>query len=260
MATFQINNQYFDEFFFVCSAAISWPLSSLFSGERVQVLFPTQIERFFFLLLHRPSSQLELVLRSRSCAQNRKMKRLTTCCCCRVRTGATIIAVLCLIGSGISFMGESVGLITKDNTIAQLEQMKALAQHEKDEGTISEEQYVYIVTYANTIIAVLPYVLGIGFTFAAINLAVAVSLMIGLLKKKHVMMLPWLIIYMISFVVQCMVVVGLAILFFFVLESVGGGFIFLLICTPLLFLSFYFWWVVQSEYCNIKEGRQSHVH
>merc|ERR1711964_677285 len=151
------------------------------------------------------------------------MKRLDRCCCTDVAHGAMILAVLSLLRYLTSFIG-SVSALANDFNIAFSESGKE----------------------------VVPGILTSFLLESLAGLAMSGCLVYGLMNKRHVFILPYLIVNLLDFIFLAIITL-LGLYFIFAGAGAGYGILALIIGAGLNFLNFYFWWVIQSEYRNIKD-------
>ncbi len=163
---------------------------------------------------------------------DKKMPRLTHCCCFSTETGARILAILQIIYASLFAMTDILLLACYFPTI-----------NEMFKNTI----------FKNTI----AYILGVSLASSMFDIIVAGFMLHGVNRKKHSCLLPWLIVEMINLVILTLIGLWVTIIFFNV--SAGAGFISLVIEVPILALFYYFWFVVQSVYADIKEQQEDMI-
>jgi hypothetical protein len=155
------------------------------------------------------------------------MPRLETCCCFTARTGALIIAIMGVIGCGFGILTASIINFGHDTNL-----------HIGDQF-IDSSPFLISQILSNIITVI-----------------ICGLMLYGVTNDKYLMIMPWLIFVMIGLVTSTILIIIGFILLCLVYHAVGYGFILAIISAPLLVLAVYFWIVVQSVYCDIKENDQ----
>jgi len=154
------------------------------------------------------------------------MKRLTRCCCTDVGHGATILAVIKCMLSVLTCITLICVWVSRGDWEQQLD----------------ASAYTFVNLFVPLSIAESLF----GFILSGM-------LVYGLREKRHVFMLPYVIYSLVGFCVYTLIWLWLVVLSFF--ANAGFGFLALVGVAAMQFLSFYWWWVIQSQYLNVRDAR-----
>merc|ERR1711973_327410 len=185
----------------------------------------------------------------------RKMRRLTRCCCCSVRTGAQVVAGLSISFGVLALVAYSTGL-AMDIPGRMTDHVRLMATKAWNNQRLEEATYRNIMKKMDTLEIVSDSAMGTVVAGATIQVVLASLLLTGISKNKHKWMVPWLIFAAISIALNVVVCVGLPIFHFVAGNPLFGGLI-LLAAIPTVTLWFYFVWVVHSEYNNIRDANSN---
>lgn len=180
--------------------------------------------------------------------------RWSKCCCCSVRTGAMVIALLGLMAAGSGVVVYSMGLVTMPETIDLMEQQKGEIRQFYNDNQISKQDYLIYTSILETYEHILPPVVKGSLAFAVLDLCLSGLLFAGLLSRKPGLMLPWLATSMLYLIVLAAFVLGLTVIQFTVVKSCSSGLFTLAIGSTFVLAYYYIWKVVQSEWMNIREA------
>lgn len=185
---------------------------------------------------------------------NSRMGRLESCCCCiSTRTGTIVLAVLALIGCGLSLVGLIYDLANSSQSQTSLKEAEVQLQNLKQNGTITEATYQAALDLARFHSKYHTPIVATSFVFCLAELVLTGALLYGVIKYKHRFMLPCIIFTAISLVISFIGYVTLAIYFIVSLNPVVGAvyLVLTLLGTP---ISVYFLAVVYSTYLDIRDG------
>jgi len=186
------------------------------------------------------------------------MKRLTRCCFCTdVAHGATILAILFILGSAISALFFIGGLANKGSIVGAYSDVIEVTEKELSDLRLDDEaeraiKEALIISYQG-FIRFLPIILTAGLMESLAGLAMSGCLLYGLRNNRHVYMLPFLIVYMIEYIVNGLIFLA-CIYFAFAIGGTAAGIVCLIIGVAIAYEGFYYWWVVQSQYLNVKDA------
>lgn len=178
---------------------------------------------------------------------------MTRFCCCSARTGARVTIIIALILAIIGLIIFAIGTASLHFVVNVT--INALQNDELTED-LDDEQAQKI---ANTLVTVQKMTgpgLRTGLGICISEVVLVVICLVGLLNRKRILLLPWLIVQMIRWVLGVILVNVVGIILLVAKFYVIGG---ILIGVGSLFitLEFYFWKVVQSEYIHIGEEDES---
>jgi len=179
--------------------------------------------------------------------------------CClvfSVRTGATILAIMGIIGSGMNLASDSYGLAVIAPQIEDYIDEYRIRSYEEfaAKGSPVSERQIYETLWRQLefVQDLVPWVFVVQIVYASIQFIVSICLLVGIMKKRPALMKPWLFITMFSllagFAVLCMAFVVMA------LATPGGimsAIILFSLATPFLILGYYFWSVVRAAYLEL---------
>jgi len=180
--------------------------------------------------------------------------RWSKCCCCSVRTGSMVIALLSLMCAGSGVVIYSMGLVTMPETIDLMEQQKVEIRQFYNDQQISKQDYLIYTSILDTYERIMPPVVKSGIAFAVLDLCLSGLLFTGLLSRKPGLMLPWLATSMLYLSVMAAFVLGLTVIQFTVVKSCSSGLFTLAVGSTVVLAYYYIWKVVQSEWMNIREA------
>lgn len=169
-------------------------------------------------------------------------------CCCQVRTGALVVATVCLMIAIITVVDRSFDLANFDVDYAiWLQELRAGAAQWGDDdfwGNLIDVLEQHKEDFRRFTQLGLVYQIG--------ECVINILLIWGLAKKKHVPCLPWLIYSGVCLIGLAVLIVS-AVILLWVLGFVGYGFLTLFL--GILFVAFYFhiFKVVQTEWMVIKD-------
>eukprot|EP00095_Tigriopus_kingsejongensis_P007234 snap_masked-scaffold477_size161254-processed-gene-0.1 protein:Tk07234 transcript:snap_masked-scaffold477_size161254-processed-gene-0.1-mRNA-1 annotation:"PREDICTED: uncharacterized protein LOC103512912 isoform X1" len=180
--------------------------------------------------------------------------RHSRCCCFSARTGTLILAFLGVIGSTFSLVRYGMSYARMDDIDRMVDEL--VSNLEANAQDPDYEEIHHSAQMAGEFVkGLLPTLLIMGLVCASISMLKNVLLWFGVVYRKQVLVLPWLILVMISLVGDVLVVFIVGIVFF-VHFNAAPALIFWAVATPCLALGFYFWTVVQSHYLDIKETKE----
>jgi len=206
------------------------------------------------LRVHLDTDELRKKLKTNAKRTKSKMtSRLTRCFCCTVRTGALVVASLTLAAAALEIAAYSfvIGIDTPSRLI-EPKRTAVVERYERD--NIEKGQwYWFQMDKFDMIERVMDGLnaggLGLGIAWAL----VAILLLVGILRHKHKLMVPWLAFACVMFVVNCFLIVALPVTgYLFGMNFYAT--LYLIVGFVLLLLQWYFLRVVHSEYKNIKEA------
>jgi len=188
------------------------------------------------------------------------MKRLDRCCfCTSVQHGALILAVLTLLRYSAMFIGSASALANKSAYIESYN--NAAGEKEKEIENLPEGDEKRLIGEAlvavyQSVAKAIPGILTSVLLENLAGLAMSGCLLYGLRSKRHIFILPYLIVHLLDFIFLAIITL---VLLYFVFAGAGAGYgiLCLIFGTGLNFLNFYFWWVIQSEYRNIKDRAEN---
>lgn len=193
------------------------------------------------------------------------MPRYRTCCgCMEVKTGAMVLGLIGFFVASFGLISDSIGLgVYAPKIDEMLDEVKMRSMNEFiAKGSPDDERLFYETQWKQieVVKTIVPWVFIIQITCCAISFLINGSLIYGLNSKKANFMLPWLISHMAAIILNC---TAFTIVFFVMATATPGGIgsamILALICTPLLVLYFYFWFVVRSAYLELKEEKMTEL-
>jgi len=180
--------------------------------------------------------------------------RWSKSCCCSVRTGAMVIALLGLMCAGAGVVVYSMGLVTMPQTLEVMEEQKGQIKQLYNENQITQEDYLIYTSILKTYEHLLPSVLKGCLAGAVLDLCIAGLLFAGLLTRKAGLMLPWLATSMLYLCLFAAFFLGFTVIQFTVVKSCSAGLITLGVGSFIVMAYYYVWKVVQSEWMNIREA------
>lgn len=180
--------------------------------------------------------------------------RWSKCCCCSVRTGSMVIALLGLMSAGAGVVVYSMGLVTMPQTFEALEQQREEIRGYYNNNEITKEDYMIYTSVIDAYEHLLPPVLKGSLAVSAFDLFVSGLLLAGLLTRKAGLMLPWLATAMLYLSVAAAFFLGLTVIQFTVVQSCSGGLFTVAGGLAFVMIYYYIWKVVQSEWMNIREA------
>jgi len=199
------------------------------------------------------------------------LPRYKQCCMCTsVRTGAIILAIIGILGSGFSFISYSFGLgyygemiedRNEDEKNASMSETKYLKlvipmSAEKEGRRIDEEYNTKYQAYWQHLDFITWFFI-VQIIISVSSLLVNGCMLFGVTKKKPGFILPWLIISVAS-IVSTVALLSLE-LFVWCIWTPGIGIwskvIFVLFMSLGVGLMMYFWLVVRSVYLDIRETK-----
>jgi len=198
------------------------------------------------------------------------LPRYKQCCMCTsVRTGAIILAIIGILGSGFSFISYSFGLgyygemiedRNEDEKNASMSETKYLKlvipmSAEKEGRRIDEEYNTKYQAYWQHLDFITWFFI-VQIIISVSSLLVNGCMLFGVTKKKPGFILPWLIIW----VAQIVLTVALMSLMFFATfigtpAGILSKVVFVLLWSLCVGLMMYFWLVVRSVYLDIRETK-----
>jgi len=168
-----------------------------------------------------------------------------------------IIAILGVMSAGTGVITYSMGLVALPQTLEVMDQQKQQIKALYDDDQISFNEYGAYTNLIDTYEYILPPAMKGGLTASVLDLTIGALLLLGLTSRKHGLMLPWLVSTMFQMGLLCAFILGVSVIQFAVIKSCSGGFLTLAIGFPFVYLSFYLWKVVQSEWMNVRENATS---
>jgi len=138
-------------------------------------------------------------------------------------------------------------------TLENIADFKDQAQASFYRDEITEQEYRILKSLADTIASMWPWVLTTSMTLSLLALILVVLALIGIINKRHKLIYPWIVATAIGIVLACLLVVtssvllSLAFPITFILMVIG-------VALPVILGELYCWWVVKSEFDNIKES------
>jgi len=180
------------------------------------------------------------------------MHRLSRCCCCSVRTGAQVVAGLSLALGVIMLGAYSFGLAI-DAPFLVASHYRGMAFRDNESKLITDDVYRTLMVKLDMLEFVMRTLLTFGVVEKVIHIIFTILLLVGILKNKHKLMMPWLILASLGLVLNVAMVVGIPI-YSLVQGNLCNAATYLLVGTPMILLLFYLVRVVDSEYKNIKDA------
>jgi len=182
------------------------------------------------------------------------MARLRHCCCFSVRTGTLLLA---LLGVGYSLLNLSSygGLAavgsseTFHRTVNRLDQV---FREWREHGELTEQELESLEAYLTQARELYPEIVTLGLICSGLALFKHALLLFGVLYRKSVLLVPYLVLGLAGLILSSLVAVGACILVF-LYTSVVTGIVVSVFLTMFAWIGFYFWQVVLSHYMDLKE-------
>ena len=184
----------------------------------------------------------------------RTMKNLNTCCCLSSRSGAMLLGLLGIAVGSFAVIVFSTGFGAKTSVYTALSQKVDETIEKSDKGELSEGNAEYVIKLYKNIRVFYPQILGTGLTFGVLYLFINVLMLVGVVKSKPWLILPWLVMTMVCLISQTTGALCYAIYIAFHGRLFDALIYFLLYC-PILVLGLYLWLVVYSVQSDIKKQK-----
>lgn len=175
------------------------------------------------------------------------------CCCCSLRTGTLVLSVIALLGYLFGVFGAVWSLVIHDQYVVRIINMMAAFNPSllDDDASSSEDSDNATATFQDLYETYVPVATGVlvgTLVFNLIGAACGLCALIGIIKKRPLLLMPWLVLAMLSMLVMAVLII------------VGMFYLALMVSVTLLIsglvglsLSLYFWMVVYSYYKNLRE-------
>jgi len=173
-------------------------------------------------------------------------KPLDKALCCSVRTGSKVILILSIIGSFVAFLTFGIALAVYTYFV----QLVVQSIQQQTEGP--KEIRDYAQTVINLVLSwCLPF-LRAGTGIWGVDFGLTIVALVGHIQRKHLLILPYLIVKMIRWGLTLLVIYGVSITLLVYKVDLPGGVMFAT-GTLTLVLDFYLWYIVLSEFMNLKK-------
>jgi len=180
---------------------------------------------------------------------------LTRCLCCSVRTGAKVVAVLAMVLATTGVVGYSYFIAAK-----MPQQLTDYSRHEAtfnfNHGNLREDDYRELMEINDLAKQGMTCFAAVALTISVIKALFSFLMLVGISKRKHGLMVPWLILAFAGFGLLCLIVVGLPTLRFWTGAYIAG-IIELIVGVSVAYIGFYILRVVHAEYKNIKDANRN---
>ena len=182
------------------------------------------------------------------------MKNLNTCCCLSSRSGAMLLGLLGIAVGSFAVIVFSTGFGAKTSVYTALSQKVDETIEKFDGGELSDKNAEYVIKLYKNIRVFYPQILGTGLTFGVLYLFINVLMLVGVVKSKPWLILPWLVMTMVCLISQTTGALCYAIYIAFH-GRLSDALIYFLLYCPILVLGLYLWLVVYSVQGDIKKQK-----
>jgi hypothetical protein len=169
------------------------------------------------------------------------------CCCFPLRTGCTIVAVVGIVVACLSVASAADAIVHMDDLHLILGRIGDQAKEAYADGHITRANYEQIEWLSEQVQDAIPGLFTVEMIMAVLGLIFCAALLIGVVKEKRLLCIPFLVVFMLEIITQSMLFISAAVIAGIFVGALAS-FLILLLSAPFLALYVYIWHVVLRYY------------